>query len=114
MKREIPLLISMISGIFVLIGFFIPHPAIRNTYDDLQQWVIIVVALTYVLGMANLLRINVEQIQRRSKDWPYKVALITGTLATMIVGFFFSGGTRYLNDSTALSWNYNTFYPAMP
>ena len=71
MKREIPLLISMISGIFVLIGFFIPHPAIRNTYDDIQQWVIIVVALTYVLGMANLLRINVEHVQRRSKDWPY-------------------------------------------
>jgi hypothetical protein len=111
MKREIPLLISMVAGIFVLIGFFVPHPAIRTTYDDIQQWVIIVVAFTYVLGMANVLRINVDQIRRRAKDWPYKVALVAGLLATMAVGF--SEGSRYLNDGTKFSWIYNTFYSAM-
>ncbi len=111
MKREIPLLISMVAGLFVLIGFFVPHPAIRSTYDDIQQWVIIVVAFTYVLGMANVLRINVEQIRRRAKDWPYKIALVGALLATMAVGF--SEGTRYLNDGTRFSWIYNTFYSAM-
>ena len=111
MKREVPLLISMAAGIFVLIGFFVPHPAIRTTYDDIQQWVIIVVAFTYVLGMANLLRINVEQVRRRAKDWPYKVALVAALLITMAVGF--SEGSRYLNDGTRFSWIYNTFYSAM-
>ena len=111
MKREIPLIISMASGIFVLVGFFVPHPAIRATYDDIQQWVIIVVAFTYVLGMANLLRINMEQIQRRAQDWPYKVALVAGLLITMIVGFL--DGTHYLDDGTKFSWIYNTFYSAM-
>ena len=111
MKREIPLIISMASGIFVLVGFFVPHPAIRAIYDDIQQWVIIVVAFTYVLGMANLLRINVEQIQRRSNDWVYKLALVLSLLATMAVGF--SEGTHYLDDGTKFSWIYNTFYSAM-
>lgn len=111
MKREIPRLISMVAGIFVLIGFFVPHPAIRTTYDDIQQWVIIVVAFTYVLGMANVMRINLKQIGDRSKDWPYKVALVAGLLITMAVGF--SEGTRYLNDGTRFSWIYNTFYSAM-
>ena len=111
MKREIPLIISMASGIFVLVGFFVPHPAIRAIYDDIQQWVIIVVAFTYVLGMANLMRINVEGIQRRSKDWVYKLALVVSLLATMVVGF--SEGTHYLDDGTKFSWIYNTFYSAM-
>ena len=111
MKREIPLIISMASGIFVLVGFFVPHPAIRGIYDDIQQWVIIVVAFTYVLGMANLLRINVEQIQRRSKDWIYKLALVVSLVATMLVGF--SEGTHYLDDGTKFTWIYNTFYSAM-
>jgi hypothetical protein len=111
MKREVPLLISMAAGIFVLIGFFVPHPAIRTPYDDIQQWVIIVVAFTYVLGMANLLRINVDQIRRQAKDWPYKIVLVTGLLVTMAVGF--SEGTRYLNDGTRFTWIYNTFYSAM-
>ncbi|HEY3157072.1 MAG TPA: hypothetical protein VGK76_10695 [Candidatus Eisenbacteria bacterium] len=111
MKREIPRLISMAAGIFVLIGFFVPHPAIRTTYDDLQQWVIIVVAFTYVLGMANIMRINLKQIGARSKDWPYKVALVAGVVITMAVGF--SEGTKYLDDGTRFSWIYNTFYSAM-
>src|SRR5262245_12128770 len=101
----------MAAGIFVLIGFFVPHPLVRTGYDKIQQWVIIVVAFTYVLGMANLLRLNVEQIQRRSKDWPYKIALVIGCVGTMAVGF--SEGSRYLDDGTKFTWVYNTFYSAM-
>jgi len=110
-KREVPLIISMVAGIFVLIGFFIPHPLIRTGYDKIQQWVIIVVAFTYVLGMANLMRLNLDQIQRRSKDWPYKVALVLGCVGTMVVGFM--EGTHYLDDGTKFSWIYNNLYSAM-
>jgi len=101
----------MVAGIFVLIGFFIPHPLIRTGYDKIQQWVIIVVAFTYVLGMANLMRLNLDQIQRRSKDWPYKVALVLGCVGTMVVGFM--EGTHYLDDGTKFSWIYNNLYSAM-
>jgi len=101
----------MAAGIFVLIGFFVPHPAIRTGYDKIQQWVIIVVAFTYVLGMANLLRLNMEQIQRRAKDWPYKIALVLACLGTMAVGF--SEGTHYLDDGTKFTWIYNNLYSAM-
>ena len=111
MKREVPLVISMVAGLFVLIGFFVPHPAIRTGYDKIQQWVIIVVAFTYVLGMANVLRLNVEQIQRRAKDWPYKIVLVAGILVTMAVGF--SEGAKYLDDGTNFSWIYNNLYSAM-
>jgi hypothetical protein len=112
-KREIPLVISMIAGIFVLIGFFVPHPLVRTGYDKIQQWVIIVVAFTYVLGMANIMRLNMEQIGRRAKDWPYKVALVLAVVVTMVVGFFFSGGTHYLDDGTMFSWIYNNLYSPM-
>jgi hypothetical protein len=101
----------MAAGLFVLIGFFVPHPAIRTGYDKIQQWVIIVVAFTYVLGMANVLSLNVKQIQKRSRDWPYKVALVAGILVTMAVGF--SEGTHYLDDGTKFSWIYNNLYSAM-
>ncbi len=111
MKREIPLLISMVAGIFVLIGFFVPHPAIRTTYDDIQQWVIIVVAFTYVLGMANVVRINWTQTSRRERDWPYKLVLLAGLLGTMVIGF--SEGTSYLDDGSRFTWIYNTLYSSM-
>jgi len=111
MKREVPLLISMVAGIFVLIGFFVPHPAIKTTYDDIQQWVIIVVAFTYVLGVANVLRINWTQVSRKEADWPFKIALIGGMLATIAIGF--SEGSHYLDDGSKFTWIYNTFYSSM-
>ena len=28
MKRQVPFLITLVAGIFCLIGFFVPHPAV--------------------------------------------------------------------------------------
>jgi hypothetical protein len=110
-KRQVPLLITMIAGIFCLIGFFVPHPAIRSWYDDIQQWVIVIVGATYVLGVANLLRVNLRQVSQQTRDWPFKVVLLIGIAATSIVGF--SEGTHYLDPTSKFTWIYNTFYSAM-
>jgi hypothetical protein len=110
-KRQVPLLITAISGIFCLIGFFVPHPAFRSWYDDIQQWVIVIVGATYVLGVANLLRVNLRQVSQQARDWPFKVVLLIGIAATSIVGF--SEGTHYLDPTSKFSWIYNTFYSAM-
>ena len=111
MKRQVPLLITLVAGIFCLIGFFVPHPAVRSWYDDIQQWVIVIVGATYVLGVANLLRVNLRQVSQRARDWPFKIVLLVGILATSIVGF--SEGTHYLDPTSKFSWIYNTFYSAM-
>ena len=60
MKREVPILITLITGVFCLIGFFVPHPWVRNGYEDIQNWALILVGLTYVLGVANVLRVNLK------------------------------------------------------
>ena len=55
MKREIPILITLVAGMFMLIAWFVPHPMVRGAYEGLQNWAIVVVGFTYVLGVANLL-----------------------------------------------------------
>jgi hypothetical protein len=110
-KREVPVLITLVAGIFTLIGFFVPHPAVRDLYGSVQQWVIVVVASTYVLGVANLLRVNVAQVRRRAPDWGFKVVLIAGLLVTMTIGF--SEGRRYSEDASNFQWIYRTFYSSM-
>jgi len=110
-KREIPILITLVSGLFCLIGFFVPHPLVHNLYSDMQGWAIVVVGCTYVLGVANLLRVNSTQIRRRERDWPYKVVLIAGLLVTMVVGF--SEGSKYSDATSHFQWIYRTFYSSM-
>jgi hypothetical protein len=110
-KREIPILITLITGLFCLIGFFVPHPAVRLLYDDIQQWVIVIVGATYVLGVANLLRINMQQVGQKAPDWPFKIVLLAGLLGMMAIGF--SEGSRYSDDASKFQWMYNRVYSPM-
>ena len=91
--------------------FFVPHPMVRKAYEGLQNWAIVVVGFTYVLGVANLLRINGRQVSRRERDWPYKIVLIAGLLVTMVVGF--SEGNHYTDVDARFQWIYRTFYSPM-
>jgi hypothetical protein len=84
---------------------------VRNLYEDMQNWAIVVVGCTYVLGVANLLRINLRQISRRERDWPFKLVLIAGLLVTMAVGF--SEWTHYTDVDSRFQWIYTTFYSPM-
>ncbi|MBM3327026.1 MAG: hypothetical protein FJY65_08625 [Calditrichaeota bacterium] len=52
-----------------------------------QQWAVIVVAFAYVLGVSNLVRVNVDQIQRREPDWQYKIITIAGLVLVVLAGF---------------------------
>jgi hypothetical protein len=111
MKRTVPFFITLLSGLFCLVAFFVPHPWIHDSYGAIQTWAIVVVGCTYVLGVANLLRINVRQAQRREGDWIYKIVLIVGLLVTMGVGF--AEGNHYSDVTSKFQWIYRTFYSPM-
>ncbi|HEX5030213.1 MAG TPA: hypothetical protein VFX78_02000 [Candidatus Eisenbacteria bacterium] len=111
MKREIPIVITLVAGLFMLLAWFVPHPTVKAAYEGLQNWAIVVVGFTYVLGVANLLRINTRQVSRKERDWPYKMVLIAGLLVTMVVGF--SEGNHYTDVDSRFQWIYRTFYSPM-
>jgi hypothetical protein len=110
-KREVPILITLLAGLFCLAGFFIPHPWVRNGYEDLQNWALILVGLTYVLGVANVLRVNLRGVSQRQSDWPYKLVLLVGLFVMMGIGF--SEGDGYLDATSKFSWMYRNFYSPM-
>ena len=111
MKREIPILITLVAGLFMLIAFFVPHPTVRGAYEGVQNWAIVVVGFTYVLGVANLVRFNWRQIARRERDWLFKVVLLAGLLVTIAVGL--SEGRHYTDEGARFQWIYRTFYSPM-
>jgi hypothetical protein len=112
MKREVPLFLTAAIGAIMILGFFVPHPWVGVPADFLQQCAVIVVAFGYVLGGANVLRVNLEGISRRDRDWPYRIVLVLGMLATMAVGFFVDG-RRFQETGTASLWIYNNVFSSM-
>ena len=95
MKREIPILLTVICGLLVVAAFFAPAPdAARGLQpsvwqainSELLEWAKILVAVGFLLGIANVVRINLRQIAARHEDRPYKVVLLVSMFAFLVVG----------------------------
>ncbi len=111
MKREVPLLITAIIGLFMILSFFVPHQLISVPADFLQGSVIIVLAFSYFLGGANLLRLNFDAIYKRQPGWPYKLVLLIGLITTVAMGAV--EGSGFLNPHMNSKWIYDNVYSPM-
>jgi hypothetical protein len=88
MKKEIPLAITFITGLIIIVTFFIPHQPLGTMQQRLLLWYSIVLGFTMLLGMDSLLRSNIRKIAKRSPGWPFALVLIIGFLGTLIVGIY--------------------------
>ena len=111
MKREIPLFITAVIGLFMILSFFVPHQAVSVPADFLQQCAVIVVAFGYVLGGANVLRVNFDGIYKQQSGWPFKLVLVISLLATVTIGAI--EGEGFLNPGTKSKWIYDSIYSPM-
>lgn len=111
MKREFPLAITAIIGLFMIVYFFVPHQLVSVPADFLQQSVIIVLAFSYFLGGANLLKINSDIIYKRQPGWIYKIVLIVALLGTVTIGAI--EGAGFLNPGMKTKWIYDNLYSPM-
>lgn len=115
MKREFPLFMTAVIGIFMILSFFVPHHAVSVPADFLQQCAIIVVAFGYVLGGANVLKINFDHISKRSPGWAYKIVLVVALLATLAIGLADGCSRRgsFLDAGSNSKWIYDQLYSPM-
>ena len=107
MRREIPIAICFLAGISFLLEYFIPHKQVLSVFETIRQWAIIMIAFAYVLGIANIVRVNYHVIQRKETDWPYKIILVVSLFFMLAVGVF--GG---IEEGTIFGWvYYHAQYP---
>ena len=105
MRREVPILICLLAGLFFIGNYFIPK--ITPLAQKLNQWAIIVIAFSYVLGVANLVRVNGEHIYRKKEGWGNKIVLVVGLFFMMTIGIVWGVG-----QDTIFNWFFlNAYYP---
>ncbi|MCX7732129.1 MAG: hypothetical protein N2248_03070 [candidate division WOR-3 bacterium] len=89
MKRRLPLLIVLITGIFGAVAFFVPYPAIRAADEimrnDVQR---IIAAFSLVLGVGSIVQHHMLKIQRRAQYYSYSYITIIALIITAIIGVF--------------------------
>lgn len=86
MRSQLPLKLTLLVGLFMIVQYFVPHHAVNNWGGRLQQWAVVVTAFAYVIGVANLVRINVDAIQQRHRDWGYKVITVVALVGVAVLG----------------------------
>lgn len=113
MRRELPVLITLVVGILVMlapiIGGTIPGTSVtlQDIYQDhLSPWMTIVSAFAIGLAAANLGRVHMARITRKRPEWVYSAILMVS-----LVVFTVYRSTVELNLSNkALADSYQTLY----
>jgi len=85
-KDKVPVYITIVVGVFMILKFFVQLDFIKVVADELEQWCLVVFALAIILGVANILRLNLRIVLRREKDWPYKLVVVVSMGVMILVG----------------------------
>ncbi len=86
MRTKLPLAIVFITGIGMVIQFFIPHPASKFIYNSVLDWMIIISGFTYVLAIYSLFNLHWYRIVRKKENWGYSMVTIVAMIITAILG----------------------------
>jgi hypothetical protein len=100
MRREIPLAITFLIGVFMLVDFFVPHYRVSGMAEEMKQWGTIVIAASIILGWGNLMRVHYHKIRRRSEGWIYSIV----TLSAMGVMLAFGGPWGTIEVGSPFNW----------
>jgi hypothetical protein len=107
LRRRLPLLITMITGLLFAGQYYVPHPASEWLLTSATKWLQIIGGFALVLGVTSLFHQHAVKIRRQEAGWAYSLVLYAGMLVTIAVGLW-AGGKESLDGSmTAFGWIYS-------
>jgi len=105
-NRWVPWVLTFVAGTMMMADFFVPHRSFEAAVGEVRQWGLIVVACTYVLGVANVIRLHGDKLRRRQRDWPYSIVLLVCLAGMAGLGIFGS----HEDEASPFIWLYNHVY----
>jgi membrane-associated phospholipid phosphatase len=86
MRNKVPVFISAFVGVFMILKYFLTSPVVKSVADELEQWGVVTLSFAIVLGVLNLIKINLKAVMERKTDWGYKLLLLVSMFTMMIAG----------------------------
>ncbi len=108
MRSTFPLVLTFFVGMFMIGEFFIPHWRYHVWTAELLEWGLILAAAAYVLGLINLIQVNLPKVLERSQDWQYRAILLVSLFATLAAGFH--AGENRRDAGTLFDWLYDFMF----
>ena len=106
-RRQLPLLITFVTGIVFIAQYYVPHPKSEDLLTTVNKWLQIIGGFALLLGVTSLFHQHAVKIRRREAGWGYSFVLYAGMLGTIAVGLFSKGKESADGAGTAFGWVYN-------
>ena len=107
LKRQMPGLIAIGVGLFILLGHFINNSHVQGfVNNDATQWFDIIASFAIFLGSLNMLKLQVLKVVKKQRNWQYSILAILGFAFAIYAGFFFRGA-NYITMTDIDSNNVN-------
>ena len=105
-NKELPMAICSILAIILVVTYFFELPtSINEIVEEIQVWSMTVASIALGLGLFNLTRLHLRNIQRREKGmWYFSAWLLFIMYAMVVIGVAFT-----IKDPN-YSWLYNNMY----
>lgn len=107
LRRQLPLLITMITGLLFAAQYYVPHPASEQLLTSVTKWLQIIGGFALVLGVTSLFHLHAAKIRRKEAGWGYSLVLYVGMLGTITVGLLSGGKESVEGAMTAFGWVYS-------
>jgi hypothetical protein len=87
--RVVTAAIAIAIGLIVLLGFFFPIPSLMQLRLILTDWAVVIGAIAVLVGIFNLVSVQMEKIRLRQKGSVYGLILVFSLLGTFAYGVVF-------------------------
>jgi len=87
--RILTAVVAMASGFIVLLGYFFPLDALTQVRIMLTDWAVIIAAMAVLVGIANLIFVQMDKIRKREKNSIYGTLLALSLIGTFGLGLVF-------------------------
>jgi hypothetical protein len=89
MRREVPLVFTFLAALIMIVSFFVPHRIVSDFVDNFRNSLMVIAAFAVVLGIGNIIRVNMHVISSRGEAWKYKIILLVSLFVMAFFGLFF-------------------------
>ena len=107
LRRRLPRLITMITGLIFAGQYYVPHPASESLLTSATKWLQIIGGFALVLGVTSLFHQHAVKIRRQEAGWGYSLVLYGGMLLTVAAGLWAGGKESLDGGMTAFGWIYS-------
>ncbi len=84
--RIVAAFVAIVTGLIVLLGYFVPAGSLLELRLQLVQWAAILAATAVLVGVVSLLGVHWQKISTRQKNSAYSILLIISLVTTFLLG----------------------------